>query len=101
MPAQREGFGLNVVDDSWISNPLYQRLLQYSECCDVDGIIVGGTKVDIINRISSEKKLPIYSPGLGIQGGDPKTGSESRNGLFHNWKIDNSVKRLAKRLPGC
>jgi len=78
----REGFGLNVVDDSLISNPLYQRLLQYSECCDVDGIIVGGTKVDIINRISSEKKLPIYSPGLGVQGGDPKTAAKAGTDYF-------------------
>ena len=81
----REGFGLNVVDDSGTSNhesPLYQRLLQYSENCDVDGIIVGGTKVDIINRISREKKLPIYSPGLGVQGGDPKIAAKAGTDYF-------------------
>lgn len=81
----REGFGLNVVDDSRTSNhesPLYQRLLQYSENCDVDGIIVGGTKVDIINRLSREKKLPIYSPGLGVQGGDPKIAAKAGTDYF-------------------
>lgn len=81
----REGFGLNVVDDSGTSNhesPLYQRLLQYSENCDVDGIIVGGTKVDIINRLSREKKLPIYSPGLGVQGGDPKIAAKAGTDYF-------------------
>jgi orotidine-5'-phosphate decarboxylase len=81
----REGFGLNVVDDSGTSNHesrLYQRLLQYSENCDVDGIIVGGTKVDIINRLSREKKLPIYSPGLGVQGGDPKIAAKAGTDYF-------------------
>jgi orotidine-5'-phosphate decarboxylase len=81
----REGFGLNVVDDSGTSNhesPLYQRLLQDSEKCDVDGIIVGGTKVDIINRLSREKKLPIYSPGLGVQGGDPKIAAKAGTDYF-------------------
>lgn len=81
----REGFGLNVLEDLNQSDrqlPLYRKLLEYAEACDTDGIIVGGTKLDIINSISREKKLPIYSPGLGVQGGDPKIAAKAGTDYF-------------------
>lgn len=81
----RDGFGLNVIDNFYQADrqfPLYRKLLEYAEVCDTDGIIVGGTKPDIINSISREKKLPIYSPGLGIQGGDPKIAAKAGTDYF-------------------
>ncbi|MGB0029225.1 MAG: orotidine 5'-phosphate decarboxylase / HUMPS family protein [Nitrososphaeraceae archaeon] len=81
----REGFGLSVINDietSSQASPLYMRLLEYSNGCDVDGIIVGGTRIDVINSISREKKSPIYSPGLGLQGGDPNEAARSGTDYF-------------------
>jgi orotidine-5'-phosphate decarboxylase len=36
----------------------------------VDGIVVGATHIDVIRDISKVKRIPIYSPGVGVQGGD-------------------------------
>jgi orotidine-5'-phosphate decarboxylase len=81
----REGFGLSVIDEFCQpvrQLPLYLKLLEYAEACDTDGIIVGGTKLDIITSVSREKKLPIYSPGLGVQGGDPKIAAKAGTDYF-------------------
>lgn len=81
----REGFGLSVIDDfsqPVRQLPLYQKMLEYAEASDTDGIIVGGTRLDIISSISRKKKLPIYSPGLGVQGGDPKNAAKAGTDFF-------------------
>ena len=36
----------------------------------VDGIVVGATQDKILKEISG--RLPVYSPGVGAQGGDPE-----------------------------
>ncbi len=53
------------------SLPLYELFLQYSIKCKADGIIVGGTHKKVLKHVSSISKIPVYSPGIGIQGGDP------------------------------
>ena len=80
-----ENFGLNVVDNSRVSGhdfPLYRRFLENSNRCGVDGIIVGATNVDILYNISREKKSSIYSPGIGLQGGDPQKAARSGTDYF-------------------
>ena len=54
--------------------PLYQLFLNWAISNKADGIIVGATFPKIINdcRKIVGKKLDIYSPGIGIQGGDAK-----------------------------
>ena len=58
--------------------PLYQLFLEWAIFNNVDGIIVGATFPEIIKKckwICKEiygKKLDIYSPGIGTQGGDAK-----------------------------
>jgi orotidine-5'-phosphate decarboxylase len=48
---------------------LYEIFLKYSSDVNVDGIIVGANRLPLIKSISSRSTLPIYSPGVGVQGG--------------------------------
>ena len=54
--------------------PLYQLFLKWAISNKADGIIVGATFPKIINDCKkiAGKKLDIYSPGIGVQGGDAK-----------------------------
>ena len=54
--------------------PLYQLFLNWAISNKADGIIVGATFPKIINDCKkiAGKKLDIYSPGIGVQGGDAK-----------------------------
>ena len=54
--------------------PLYQLFLKWAISNKVDGIIAGATYPKIINYCKkiSGKKLDIYSPGIGTQGGSAK-----------------------------
>jgi len=54
--------------------PLYQLFLKWAVSNGADGIIVGATYPKIINYCKkiSGKKLDIYSPGIGTQGGSAK-----------------------------
>jgi orotidine-5'-phosphate decarboxylase len=56
------------------SKPLYQLFLKWAISNKADGIIVGATFPKIINDCKkiAGKKLDIYSPGIGVQGGDAK-----------------------------
>ena len=54
---------------------LYKLFLKWALMQKADGIIAGATFPQIIQycKKSSQGKLDIYSPGVGTQGGDPKT----------------------------
>jgi orotidine-5'-phosphate decarboxylase len=54
--------------------PLYRLFLKWAIINKVDGIIVGGTFPKIIKNCKNitGKKLDIYSPGIGTQGGNAK-----------------------------
>jgi len=54
--------------------PLYQLFLKWAITNKVDGIIVGATFPKIIKNCKNitGKKLDIYSPGIGTQGGNTK-----------------------------
>lgn len=70
-----EGYGLNVAQGK--SNkcrilPLFEIFLKYAKNSNVDGIVVGATHLKTLMYISSVSRIPIYSPGVGIQGGNPK-----------------------------
>jgi orotidine-5'-phosphate decarboxylase len=56
--------------------------LEYAYACDVDGIIVGATQVDVLKEISFEKRVPIYSPGIGIQGGNLEQAAKNGTDYF-------------------
>jgi orotidine-5'-phosphate decarboxylase len=46
--------------------------LKYANKSNVDGIVVGATHLKTLKHISSVTSIPIYSPGVGTQGGNPK-----------------------------
>ena len=54
---------------------LYQLFLDWALTSKVDGIVVGATFPKIIQYCANKtgKKMSIYSPGVGVQGGNAKT----------------------------
>ena len=82
---------------------LYHTFLEWSLNLNVDGIVVGATYPDIIKYCYNiaKDKIPIYSPGIATQGGDPtiaiKNGVEY---LIIGRKIINAdnPKDVVKRL---
>ena len=72
----KEGYGLNIVQKGSIEGkilPMFEIFLQYARKSRVDGIIVGATDVKTLKYITSVTRIPIYSPGVGTQGGNPKS----------------------------
>lgn len=62
-PGAKEGFGLEVG-----GRGLYREFLERAVDAGADGIVVGATQLDILRHVS--RQLPVYSPGIGAQGGD-------------------------------
>jgi len=76
-----EGYGLNTVQRRSKESkvvPLFELFLKYANTTKVDGIVVGATHLRTLKHISSISSIPIYSPGIGTQGGNAK--SAMRNG---------------------
>jgi len=75
-PYAVQTYGLNVLTNSTRRQQqhkyLYRVFLDYSLASKVDGIIVGATQIPILKIISKATAIPIYSPGVGFQGGDVK-----------------------------
>lgn len=63
-PGAKEGYGLGVA-----GRGLYRTFLERAEEAGVDGIVVGATQPDILRQVAG-RSLPVYSPGVGTQGGD-------------------------------
>ena len=73
-PEARISYELNVIKQKNSKKiPLYQIFLDWSIKNKSDGIIVGATYPDIIKFCKQKvgKKVQIYSPGIGTQGGNP------------------------------
>jgi orotidine-5'-phosphate decarboxylase len=73
-----EGFGASIINStengsSNRSNLFYKVFYQNSKESNVDGIVIGGNRLDILKEFSFKKELPIYSPGLITQGGNIKS----------------------------
>src|ERR671917_2440736 len=70
-PESKEGFGLEIQ-----GRGLYKMFFERAEASGVDGIVVGATQDQILKEVAG--RLPVYSPGVGAQGGD--AGQAIRNG---------------------
>lgn len=69
-----EGYGLKMVQGKSSQRkilPLFEIFLKYASKSNVDGIVVGATHLKTLKYISSVSNIPIYSPGVGTQGGNP------------------------------
>jgi orotidine-5'-phosphate decarboxylase len=62
-PEAKEGFGLKIQ-----RRGLYRIFFERAAASSVDGIVVGATQDKILKEIAGP--LPVYSPGVGTQGGD-------------------------------
>jgi orotidine-5'-phosphate decarboxylase len=63
-PGAAEGFGLDAA-----GGKLYKEFLDRASRAGADGVVVGATQVEILKEVS-KSGMPIYSPGVGAQGGD-------------------------------
>jgi orotidine-5'-phosphate decarboxylase len=74
-PTSFEGYGLNISTSKNEHGeyremiPMYQLLYGYARSSGADGIVIGGSKIDIIKEFSSLNEIKIYSPGFLTQGG--------------------------------
>ncbi|MDQ4050932.1 MAG: orotidine 5'-phosphate decarboxylase, partial [Thermoproteota archaeon] len=64
-PEANEGFGLKIQ-----GRGLYKMFFERAATANADGIVVGATQDKILEEIRG--RLPVYSPGVGAQGGDPE-----------------------------
>jgi orotidine-5'-phosphate decarboxylase len=64
-PEANEGFGLKIH-----GRGLYTMFFERAATANADGIVVGATQDKILEEIRG--RLPVYSPGVGAQGGDPE-----------------------------
>jgi orotidine-5'-phosphate decarboxylase len=74
-PEAKASYEINVkLSKNSKPKPLYQLFLKWAISNKADGIIVGATFPKIINDCKkiAGKKLDIYSPGIGVQGGNAK-----------------------------
>ena len=65
-----EGYGLHASEGDR-KRPVYRIFLDRAIAAGADGIVVGATRPDILSEIAGiDGHPPIYSPGVGAQGGD-------------------------------
>jgi len=68
-----EGYGQTVVEaESGSKTPQYLIFAKKALKWDADGVVVGATYPEKIKEVHTVlgRKIPIYSPGVGVQGGD-------------------------------
>ncbi|MEM3383151.1 MAG: orotidine 5'-phosphate decarboxylase / HUMPS family protein [Nitrososphaerales archaeon] len=68
----KEGYELTVIDQNLKQEKIYELFVKRAIDWQADGIIVGATNLQILSSIASKVKgkLLIFSPGIGVQGGD-------------------------------
>ena len=76
----REGYGQTIIDaETGEETPQYIAFAKKALKWKADGVVVGATfpeKIQEVHGILGEK-VPIYSPGIGVQGGKIKTALEA------------------------
>ncbi|MFH0896597.1 MAG: orotidine 5'-phosphate decarboxylase [Candidatus Bathyarchaeota archaeon] len=68
-----EGYGQKVIDpNSGMERPQYLVFGEWALAWNADGVVVGATYPEKISEVNYLLKgqVPIYSPGVGVQGGD-------------------------------
>lgn len=95
-PGALQTYGIQVFDKQVPNGlPLYNILLRNAQDARVDGLVVGATKPDILKDVASKKTAPIFSPGIGLQGGDIL--EASKNGVDY-FIVGRSIIRSAEPL---
>lgn len=70
-PGAVEGYGQKIVNDRGETCFQYEVFAEKAKSWGAEGVVVGATQPKIIERVSGiiGRKIPIFSPGIGIQGG--------------------------------
>lgn len=83
-PDAVDGYGALIqspsrVNEKNFATPFYKSFYDNCLTADVDGVVIGGNRLDIIKEFSNmgTLQLPIYSPGLITQGGNVEQALES------------------------
>jgi orotidine-5'-phosphate decarboxylase len=108
----KDSFGASVIDvsENGLTFPrlIYNIFYQNSKDCNVDGVVIGGNRLDILKEFSYKGDIPIYSPGLVTQGGDIKSALENgSNFLIIGRAILNSsdplleLKDIHSKIKSC
>ncbi|OHE55629.1 MAG: hypothetical protein A3K61_04460 [Thaumarchaeota archaeon RBG_16_49_8] len=68
-----EGYNLIVLDKARNQVKIHNLFLERALEWGADGIVVGATKPQTISEVAArvKGKIPIFSPGVGVQGGSP------------------------------
>ncbi|HJS83208.1 MAG TPA: orotidine 5'-phosphate decarboxylase [Nitrososphaera sp.] len=69
-PGAKEGYGMQVEG----KGDMYRIFIERAAKADADGIVVGASHLSIIKGIAG--KLPLYSPGIGVQGGNAESAAK-------------------------
>jgi orotidine-5'-phosphate decarboxylase len=78
-PGAKDGFNIHIVNRN---TTMYKLFLEYAYGCQVDGIVVGATQINVLKEISGQKQVPIYSPGFGTQGGNIRQAAKNGTDYF-------------------
>jgi orotidine-5'-phosphate decarboxylase len=72
-PGAEAFYSLTASQPTGTAKPVFEILTDLALTWKAHGVIVGATKPEIISRVReiAGPNLPIYSPGVGAQGGDP------------------------------
>ena len=70
-PGAKEGYGMQVEGNG----EMFRIFIERATKADADGIVVGASHLSLIKGIAD--KLPLYSPGIGAQGGDAESAARS------------------------
>ena len=79
-PGALEVFDLKTLDEgTGRAEPLYARFARMALEWGADGVVVGATRPEIIRAVRGlvGPEMLVISPGVGIQGGDPRTALEA------------------------
>jgi orotidine-5'-phosphate decarboxylase len=79
-PGAEDGFNINIMNRR--NGTMYKLFLEYAYECNVDGIVVGATQIDVLKEMSARKQLPVYSPGFGLQGGNIQQAAKNGTDYF-------------------
>ncbi|MEM2660701.1 MAG: orotidine 5'-phosphate decarboxylase [Nitrososphaeria archaeon] len=96
-----EGYGLEVLMEG---KPIkmYDLFIERAIKWNVDGLIVGATNPAIIKYVKDRvKTIPIFSPGVFVQGGDPKEAVRAGSDYLIIARAiieSNDVKKSAKEI---
>jgi orotidine-5'-phosphate decarboxylase len=86
-PGAEEAFGINVMVANKVSRSekvtqIYKIFFDRAYKSHVDGIVIGATQNKVLKELSGHKELPVYSPGLGKQGGDIAKAAKNGTNFF-------------------